>query len=280
MIKLSNITQAHRHGARLRKRVRVLRPVRPSKAVEVWYRGQLLALVARITGAVRAELLTVLASIPASDGLTRDDMRAMWPSAIPDMLAAIARRFGGLQTQARQMATMAAEKSLRDQDQRLKQSIKDSVKIDIGGVFGKTESIRTAMEVAIEANVVLITSIPVQHFERLEKRLIQAVQTGIRHEALAKELYAVEDITKNRAKLIARDQVSKMNSAFSRIRQTSLGIKSYTWQTAGDERVRDEHNEYDGKEYQWDDPPPDGHPGEAIQCRCVALPIFNLDDDE
>lgn len=84
----------------------------------------------------------------------------------------------------------------------------------------------------------------------------------------------------SRAKLIARDQTSKMNGAFNQARQTSLGIDRYVWQTSGDERVREEHQANDGQVFSWNDPPATGHPGEDINCRCVAVPYFDLDSEE
>ena len=53
-----------------------------------------------------------------------------------------------------------------------------------------------------------------------------------------------------------------------------MGIKQYIWSTSGDERVRDSHAENDGKIFSYDDPPPTGHPGDEINCRCVAIPYF------
>ena len=61
-------------------------------------------------------------------------------------------------------------------------------------------------------------------------------------------------------------------NTIDRVRQKKLGVRHYYWVTSNDERVRDEHDKYDGKRYSWDEPPPDGHPGEAVNCRCTARP--------
>jgi SPP1 gp7 family putative phage head morphogenesis protein len=79
-----------------------------------------------------------------------------------------------------------------------------------------------------------------------------------------------------RAKLIARDQISKYNGQLNQTRQTALGLSKYRWQTSGDERVRDTHKALNGKIFSWDNPPSVGHPGDEINCRCVALPIFDV----
>ena len=78
-------------------------------------------------------------------------------------------------------------------------------------------------------------------------------------EIYGKEVERIGDVTESRAKLIARDQTSKMNGAFNEARQTSLGIDRYVWQTSGDERVREEHQANDGQVFSWNDPPATGH---------------------
>lgn len=70
---------------------------------------------------------------------------------------------------------------------------------------------------------------------------------------------------------IVRDQNNKLIGQLTQARHGQMGIRGYRWQTAGDERVRDSHAENNGQFFQWADPPPTGHPGSEIQCRCVAI---------
>jgi SPP1 gp7 family putative phage head morphogenesis protein len=102
----------------------------------------------------------------------------------------------------------------------------------------------------------------------------------VRWESLVEAIKESGDVADSRAKLIARDQTSKINGAFTSVRQQSLGITKFVWQTAQDERVREEHADLDGEEYLWSEPPKEGMPGEAVNCRCIALPVFELDDEE
>lgn len=41
-----------------------------------------------------------------------------------------------------------------------------------------------------------------------------------------------------------------------------------------DERERAHHVDREGKQFDWDNPPDDGHPGEPILCRCYAEAVF------
>lgn len=94
---------------------------------------------------------------------------------------------------------------------------------------------------------------------------------------LAQVIEARLDVAESRAKLIARDQIGSLNARITQSRQEQLGIVAYTWRSSGDERVRPLHRRLDGTVRRWDDPhPTEGHPGQAIACRCTAEPV--LDD--
>ena len=114
--------------------------------------------------------------------------------------------------------------------------------------------------------------IPTEHFDRLEKLVQNSVHSGLRVEELQKELMQLDGVSKRRAEVIARDQTGKYNGKMTEIRHESIGVKSYTWRTTGDERVRPQHRARDGKSFSYAKPPTDGPPGQAVQCRCWADP--------
>ena len=88
----------------------------------------------------------------------------------------------------------------------------------------------------------------------------------------------IKTYSTTRPALIARDQVGKLNGRITQLRQTELGIKKFIWQTAGDKRVRKAHVALEGKEFNWKTGAPgEGIPGEPIQCRCIAEPVFSED---
>lgn len=139
----------------------------------------------------------------------------------------------------------------------------------------------------VKSNVELIKTIPRDFFEEIEGIMTRGARAGIRHEEIRKEIVSRFGVTRNRAKLIARDQINKFNGQLTKLRQESVGVSSYIWRTAGDERVRGNpggrfpsarpsHFSRDGEEFEWSQPPEGGHPGEAIQCRCWPEPV--LDD--
>lgn len=129
-------------------------------------------------------------------------------------------------------------------------------------------------------NVALIKNVGADQSTRLRKVLAEAAASGQRHEALVETVQATLNVGKSRAMLIARDQVTKFNGTLQRAHQKAAGITRAKWLTSGDEDVRDSHAAMNGKEFEWDNPPiVDGEPtlpGEAIQCRCQAIPVIDL----
>lgn len=127
-------------------------------------------------------------------------------------------------------------------------------------------------------NYDLIKSIDEREIARLNQVVTQGFAQGQRWETISDDIEATFDVSGRDADRLARDQVNKMNGELTRLRQTSLGVEKYVWSTAGDERVRDTHRANEGKTFSWDNPPSEtGHPGEDINCRCIALPVLTED---
>lgn len=141
-------------------------------------------------------------------------------------------------------------------------------------IFTTEPWLEEALRMAEWENIQLIKSIPTQTLEKLRTRFMQAVRQGERWEDVVEDVKNVLNSSDKRAILIARDQVGKLNAHLTRLRQQHLGVKSYIWRGMLDERERAHHVEREGKQFDWDNPPDDGHPGEAILCRCYAEAVF------
>lgn len=133
------------------------------------------------------------------------------------------------------------------------------------------------LDMWVTENVQRIKSIPSKYFFEVESLVREAMVKGLLTEDIRKKIEDRYGINERHARLIARDQTGKINLQLTRHRQTSIGIEEYLWRTHKDERVRQEHRLRDGKIFRWDAPPYDGHPGEPIQCRCIAEPVIDLD---
>jgi len=128
------------------------------------------------------------------------------------------------------------------------------------------------------SNSLLIKDIPFKTSNQIAELTRKSLIDGTNLTDVTNEIFDImserTSVQESRAKLIARDQVSKLNGQLTMERQTDLGVESYVWRTVGDERVRDEHDDNDGETFSWDSPPATGHPGEDYQCRCWAEPIL------
>lgn len=130
-------------------------------------------------------------------------------------------------------------------------------------------------------NLTLIKSIDQQILDKLRYAMSQKIiRTADKEQtiaALAKDIEDIAGVERNRAVLIASDQVGKLNSQLTQYRQINSGVGEYIWSTMKDNRVRPVHAAREGKKFRWDSPPPDGHPGWPIRCRCTAQPIYDMD---
>jgi SPP1 gp7 family putative phage head morphogenesis protein len=130
----------------------------------------------------------------------------------------------------------------------------------------------------LQSNVDLITSIDTRFFADVRETVEAGVRSGTNTKKLAEEIKDRFGVSDSRARLIARDQVAKLNSNITQNRQASLGVKQYIWSTSKDGRVRESHQEMDGVLCDYASPPiVDGeavNPGEQFQCRCVAIAVL------
>lgn len=133
-------------------------------------------------------------------------------------------------------------------------------------------------EAWVRQNVDLI-KVPDRIKSVLERELADPLEAGVRVEELLAHLQEQFGFDARRAELIARDQTLKLSGQLQEERQTQAGIRRYVWTTSGDERVREDHADLDGRVFSWDDPPITnasevargrparrGHPGSDFQC--------------
>jgi len=151
---------------------------------------------------------------------------------------------------------------------------------------------RAMSEHFVSENVSLIKTIPNRLHDDVEKMVTRAVANGTLHSDLEDQIASRFGVAKSDAARIARDQIGKFYGQVNHARQREIGITRFIWRTVGDQRVRDEHDELmaqsENEPFSFDDPPQteDGPalPGEPVQCRCYAEPVFDdlhpEEDDE
>ena len=279
----AGLVRFHRSvGLNVRRR-RIPRQRYP-KSIEMEYGKAIVALVQHARTAY-APLLTELPALLARVAVARQDdntgesdaQRARRLIAEATMRLEHAIRPADIEALAHRFATRTEQ----FQKGQLQKQVRAALGVDVAASDAK---IPTLVQHFVAENLSLIKSIPADMSTRLDKSVTQAFTTGQRHEDLAREIQARFDIGERHARLIARDQIGKLAGQVNASRQRSIGITHWTWRTVGDERVRDEHEALDGQTFSYEDPPDEGLPGEPVQCRCSAEPIFDgildeLDND-
>ena len=275
-------------GARGHKRrhgnsrpVKRLRPIHPNHVAELKYRAGILQLVSRLRAIVDGQLAALEAHWPrptSADGIRVGDAL---PYSVEAFIRSAKGKLGNLDEWTKRMVGLAVEANRDSVDDRLAREIKRAIGVDVDHLLHANGPLLQAMREATKDNVALIKSIPEKYFGRVTETLTAGWTGGVRWESLVDQIERDGDITENRAKLIARDQTSKMNSSFNQERQQQVGIEKFEWSTSEDERVRESHAELDGKIFSWDDPPivddEVATPGSPILCRCVAIPFIDID---
>lgn len=151
-----------------------------------------------------------------------------------------------------------------------------------------------------QENYKLITSLNKEYVTKLNSIITSGVQNGTEFQDIVNQIENLgSQMTGYRAKMIARDQIGKLQSIISKNQALSLGMDTYYWITARDEKVRGnpagiypkaipDHNMMDeGQLFSWKNSNiysiDNGetwlsksakmvpvHPGMAIMCRCTA----------
>ncbi len=123
----------------------------------------------------------------------------------------------------------------------------------------------------------LIVSLAKDKVRRVRKVLREA-GANARVEDIAKAIRRETGATRSRAALIARTEVTTLNSRMTQARHQAAGIHEFTVSTSQDERVRESHRALEGMRFEYGKPPiVDGEPfipGSTYNCRCIALPII------
>jgi SPP1 gp7 family putative phage head morphogenesis protein len=121
--------------------------------------------------------------------------------------------------------------------------------------------------------------------EQVSNIVMANMRAGMRPSFIEKALSEQFGVTARRAKMIARDQTSKVQGELNKRKQTAAGFSYFRWVDSHDQRVRHRHREISSKVtdfgvgvYAWSDLPLSDkgepiQPGSDYQCRCVAVAV-------
>lgn len=259
--------------------------VEPSIAIEVRERTQIRGLIKLLEERVDATVMPILVNNAATYTLgdakfVVDEKHTLlqdqsFVDEIALALAALRAQFLQLERLYIDWATEMANSTNAVHRAQFVADIDDAIGVNVQFLLNPARS-QILLDSSIRNNANLISSVPQQAIDQIENTIMEGIRTGEQPQSIRRLLTERYSVADSRAKLIARDQVSKLSGSLSRVRQDDIGVTEFIWRTSRDERVRPTHRANSNKKFSWDKPPAKtGPPGHDIQCRCVAEPVLD-----
>ncbi len=248
--------------------------------IGIQYNAKLQRLVKQVKASINKEIMPLVRQLApeyTQDAVATTDA---WSDLIMNAMSHLFSRWrsegvsGGANRIAGEFVQSALKKSERD--------LKKSAGID---VFSGSKTMQDYLHASAQQNAQLITSIPAKYLEEVQTLVMANMRSGMRPGYIEKALQEQFGVTQRRAKMIARDQTSKIQGELAEKQQKEAGFSYFQWIDSDDSRVRHRHSEIANKVtaygkgiYRWDDLPlsSDGvpiKPGSDYQCRCIARPV-------
>lgn len=248
----------------------VLPLIPPSVRVQKEYERMMMGMIDEIRADVIRDIVKPFKNDLVMDGITD------WLSHVMD--AVINRWSYNLDRIAPEMAKVFVGKSKSNYERRLL-SILRRRGFTVG--FNHSQYVEEQMQVALGENIGLIKSVGEQYLDRVRLSVWQSVKGGYDVEGLVKRLREIDGMSERRAKIIASDQVSKINQAIEEARATELGVTRAIWvHSSASKEPRPSHVKASGTEYELQKGLYlDGEwlkPAQAINCRCRPRLIIEL----
>lgn len=220
--------------------------------------------------------------IPRIDNIKQQFDREMRGDGVFDdlsaLIAVLLQRAGLLAAPLQIALPNIAQSISKQNDRQFQMVVRSNTGKDVGqlgvNVFRNEPFLRPLSDAWIKTNTDLIKSLPTRFYPELEGIIRRGVVSGMSVKDIQKEIKARYGVTDYRARLIAQDQTTKFHAQLTEYRLKSVGVTRYRWETVNDSRVRPAHVDRNGKEFSWDNPPSDGHPGQPVRCRCRAEAVW------
>ena len=270
------------------RRTKKIQQVSASKQLEVRYRNELDA------------LLKLMLNIALDELRKEDPINDALPDYFKSLTAKMNRIFDKLDSIdlgaiASSISTRIVGTANRVNAERFDRQAGKMFGIDLKGALASSgKAVQDQLEIDRQLNASLIKSVATEFKQEIADTIMANVQSGERSTNLITQIKERYHVSQSRAKLIARDQTSKLNGSLVKARSEALGAKTYIWSCVMDERAREDHKAMNGKLCRFDDRTvysddggktwkkrkqiggEEAHPTEAVNCRCAALPIVEF----
>lgn len=267
-----------RYRERKKRSLNTYDPPEASVSITAQYMRDIRRLATQVTKLVIKHVLPVLEEYEdfySDPGTQQDvDLGAALSNAFLAIEIALRDQAKQLDTYTREAATRAFTSGNKFHRRKWVKEINKLAGIDIRSILNE-KPVEALLLDKIDENVNLIKTVQPQYLGQVKEAVTEGLQRGDDFFSIKNRLKEIQGTNeKYRPNLIARDQMNKLTGALDHIRQEDLGIDSYVWRTSQDQNVRTSHEANENEVFQWAAPPPTGHPGQDINCRCVAEPNF------
>ena len=248
----------------------VLPLIPPSVRIQKEYERMMMGMIDEIRADVIRDIVKPFKNDLAMDGVTD------WLSHVMD--AVINRWSYNLDRIAPEMAKVFVGKSKSNYERRLL-SILRRRGFTVG--FNHSQYVEEQMQVALGENIGLIKSVGEQYLDRVRLSVWQSVKGGYDVEGLIKRLREIDGMSERRAKIIANDQIGKINDSIENARALELGVTKAVWMhSSASKEPRPSHVKANGMEYDlnkgaWIDSE-FIFPRDKIGCKCGKRLIIEL----
>lgn len=265
--KLSQLakTNARRKGVKI-----PLPAIHAPLNLEAMYLKELRRVLKVLAGAVKSDLLPVVEKELAKARLMQDADES-WFERLADLVRTLTRSSSSLVNRILNL------ENVRHTEQFVSKA-KKTLGVDLGAIVRAADNAGYLTNAGLR-NAGLIKGLLDDAVKRVQQSVMTAVIRGDTAATLREQLKADFGFSDKRAKVIARDQISKFNAELNERRHTQAGITKYKWLTSADERVRPLHRAIDGETYEYGKPTGAENglpPGQPILCRCVAQAIVEF----
>lgn len=264
--RLASLVEGHRKGSTAQ-----LPKIAGTLAAEREYLKALRTILREMARETREGIVPLaVAEIAANRAMVRD----IEPSWFDRLLAMSTRLVASAEGMVNRILGLESQRHT----ERFMETAKQALGVDLTAVV-RQEDLADYLRAAATRNAALIKGLSDDTVKRVQETVTKAVINGRSAADLRSELTRQFRIEDSRARLIARDQIAKLNSDLNRIRHQQAGVTEYTWRTSADERVRERHRRLEGKVYRYGEPTGAEQglpPGQPIRCRCIAQAIVTF----
>ena len=245
---------------------RKTRPLRESRKLEMQYRKSLLVRV----NWLKDHQDQILKEVKQQTDAPGTDLRVK----INKLKQMYAKRF--TKKMAKNLAVNVYNRADNYSYNNMKGAI-NTLDIDLAKSL-KDSGLTDFANIAIQNQVNLINSISEEYFDKVEKIVYNGVMNGEDFDKLGEKIRKATGATAKRAKFIARNETSSLNSMISRKRAENAGITEGVWIKTKPNKTknyspRESHNRANGKTFPLDKGlKVDGeyiYPSQLIGCTCT-----------